>query len=325
MCFSFAVVKNVMEVKYAQVARLSKILTGITTKYNCEIRGFLPKQIDCLLKAASTDLLAVLPTAYGKTIIIQSLPFISDAPGKVIVASPLNAIIAEQACKFGSDALVVDDGFITSLKIGQHNEEVEKFLKKEFTFLLGHPEHLTDELFLKQLSLSQVVVSHVVVDEAHCVLSYGLSQFRPSYLRLKYLRCFAGGCKYLALTATASPNNAKLIAKELGMNGHDTVVLPPDRSNIFICVKKRPASSGSKVFVEDSYDYILDSLTAELVEEGQQFKKTIVYLPLKWCAYGHKKVCDALGIDYNGSDDIDDNGLLASPVAQYHAPQGTQV
>ena len=56
------------------------------------------------------DCLCVLPTGYGKSMIYQLLPFVSDelhSEGKcsscVIVVSPLNAIIGDQICKLSPD------------------------------------------------------------------------------------------------------------------------------------------------------------------------------------------------------------------------------
>ena len=321
----FADVKEAMEVKYRPIARLNRVLYKINVINNSSLRGFLPKQVDCLRKAEAHDLLAILPTAYGKSLIFQGLPFLSKLPTKILIASPLNAILLEQKQKLKDGAILISEDFINSLAMSEANEDVVRFRNGSFIYLLGHPETLTCDAFTKELTNISVKFSHLVVDEAHCVLSYGLTEFRPAFLRLKNLKVFMTGCHVVAMTATASCQNSLLIAKELGMKDHVSVRLPPDRSNIYISVKKRPATSGFNTNVENSFDHQLDQLVTELAVSPTTFPKTIVYLPLKWCSYAHKKACIALGIDFHGGDLCDEDGLLQSPVAQYHAPQGSQV
>ena len=314
-----------MRAKYQRVYRFNRVLYQLNTINKTMLRCFLPKQIDCLRKADSNDLLAVLPTAYGKSLIFQALPYLSDPPTQVIVASPLSAIILEQKQKLKDAAIVVNEEFVTALASSKPSDDVQRFCNGNFTYLLGHPEHLTLDKFLMELKSIDAKFSHIVVDEAHCVLSYGVSDFRPAFLRLKYLKVFLPRCHILAMTATASLPNSKKIAKELGMQDALTVRLPPDRTNIFIGVHRRPPSVGSNTTVERSYDHQLDQIISELAADPEAFPKTIVYLPLKWCAYAHKKACLALGIDFTGSDMTDEEGLICTPVAQYHAAQGTQV
>ena len=96
------------------------------------------------------------------------------------------------------------------------------------------------------------------------------------------------------------------------------------RSKIFLETLRRPAFAGGDLTVEASYESVLLPLIKELIDKGTDFPKTVVYMPIQWCAYAHTLACRMLGIDLNQPDQITD-GQLDSLVAQYHAPQGKQV
>lgn len=61
-----------------------------------------PKQIECMYVAVEKDLLCVLPTGYGKSLLFNTIPIYSKLCRQcrtttiAIVISPLNAIIAQQ-------------------------------------------------------------------------------------------------------------------------------------------------------------------------------------------------------------------------------------
>ena len=72
-------------------------------------------------------------------------------------------------------------------------------------------------------------ITHITIDEVHCVLSWGQSKFRPAYLLIPSLRAIIPGAKLLALTATATPQAQRAIMKELLMDHAETVTHSPDR------------------------------------------------------------------------------------------------
>ncbi|XP_053400435.1 uncharacterized protein LOC123560344 [Mercenaria mercenaria] len=83
-------------------------------------------------------------------------------------------------------------------------------------------------------------ITNMVVDEAHCILSWGASEFRPAYKKLGMLRAVVPNVKVLALTATATLKGQEEIISSLHM--HDTKVISasPDRTNVFLEVKRDP-------------------------------------------------------------------------------------
>ena len=72
-------------------------------------------------------------------------------------------------------------------------------------------------------------ISHVVVDECHCILSWGKSDFRPAFLKLNCLRSVLPKAKILALTATATDKALKEVQDALLMKNVTVVKASPNR------------------------------------------------------------------------------------------------
>jgi ATP-dependent DNA helicase RecQ len=165
------------------------------------------------------DVLAVMPTGYGKSAIYQvAALFIhggheakhpdataanSALRGPAVVVSPLIALQEDQL-----DGLLEDLGGASAVAInsGRKDSEVqdawEAAERGEAAFLFLAPEQLAKSETVERLAALNV--SLFVVDEAHCVSSWG-HDFRPDYLRLGEVRAQLGNPPVAALTATASP------------------------------------------------------------------------------------------------------------------------
>ena len=109
-----------------------------------QITSLRDKQDESLAAAKDHDVISVLPTGYGKTIIIQLLPFLrQDKDCIVVIISPLNTIIHEQAARFGQHGQIIDGDFINDLVSGVAQEKVSKIVDGQVLYLLGHPEKIT--------------------------------------------------------------------------------------------------------------------------------------------------------------------------------------
>lgn len=93
--------------------------------------------------------------------------------------------------------------------------------------------------FLNRL-LSNGIISHVVIDEAHCILDY--TEFRAAaFSRIKNVRLNHPSVAFIALT-TASAGAIKNISESLGMVNAKTIKSTSVRYNIFyeaFCVDQR--------------------------------------------------------------------------------------
>ena len=277
-----------------------------------------PKQVDSLNKAVNNDTICVLPTGYGKTLIIELLPIykslLSGNQGSVtIIISPLNAIITQQKALLGSSAISVKNG---ALEIDDDGSDESLFtkqlLKGDFKYLVGHPEEIVQpsviSIFKKAKWASHV--NQIIVDEAHCVAQWH-EDFRPKYRDIQDLRAMFPQAKMVALTATATVKMRAEISHLLNMRGTATVTAQIDRPNIRYSAQRRPPNAGRGSSVEESYTSIIAPYIHELKEKREQCPKTIIYVPLKWCGFVNE-----LGVRI--MDSISSHGV--PEIAQFHAP-----
>jgi ATP-dependent DNA helicase RecQ len=201
--------------------------------------GFRPGQeavIDSVLHGRDT--LAIMPTGAGKSLCYQ-LPAL-HLPGITLVVSPLISLMKDQADKL--DDLGVDASPINSTLTTQEERAALATIREEQTeFILTTPERLGDGDFVQTLRGKHLDL--FVVDEAHCISQWG-HDFRPSYLDLRQAVERLGRPPILALTATASPEVAADIVKQLGLRDVNII-----NTGIF-----RPNLHYSVVVVDDEDD-----------------------------------------------------------------------
>ncbi|MDQ1057297.1 ATP-dependent DNA helicase RecQ [Arthrobacter globiformis] len=196
---------------------------------------------------SARDVLAVMPTGYGKSAIYQVAALfmhgghgsvkhpdgaaaISARRGPAVVVSPLIALQEDQL-----DGLLEDLGGESAVAInsGRKDSEVEDAWEAaergEAAFLFLAPEQLAKTETVARLAALDVQL--FVVDEAHCVSSWG-HDFRPDYLRLGEVRGQLGNPPVAALTATASPPVRDEIQQRLRMKDPQVLVHGFDRPNI---------------------------------------------------------------------------------------------
>ena len=177
--------------KFSVLSRLGSVLN------RCNVPSFClkPLQVKCfeyLLKGL--DVIAVLPTGFGKSLLFQLLPdFLPVKADKniVIVACPLNSIIEDQlkvlqdigvtadVLQLASDEWEATESLFHSENESNRSNADELKLKNLCTKLVhgniqivfAHPEALLSKEG-RELMKSQVYQRNVVacvVDEAHCV------------------------------------------------------------------------------------------------------------------------------------------------------------
>jgi ATP-dependent DNA helicase RecQ len=178
------------------------------------------------------DVLAVLPTGAGKSLVFQLAAQFLD--GVTLVVSPLIALMKDQVetiNEMGVGASVIN----STLGEAAAEDELERVKQQEAKLLYVTPERFQDEDFLTGLAGTRVAL--FVVDEAHCVSEWGHS-FRPSYLGLAGAAEQLGRPTMLALTATATPWIRTEIIDRLGLRDPDLVVREIDRPNLFFEVRR---------------------------------------------------------------------------------------
>jgi ATP-dependent DNA helicase RecQ len=172
----------------------------------------------------------VLPTGAGKSAIYQLAALL--IPGPTVVVSPLIALQRDQVAALvanGVDAAEANSQVAAAVR----RQAFDDLIAGDLEFLFLAPEQLANPEVLEQTVAAEP--SLVVVDEAHCISSWG-HDFRPDYLRLGTVAETLGRPPILALTATAAPPVRAEIVERLGLRDPLVVVRGFDRPNIALTV-----------------------------------------------------------------------------------------
>jgi ATP-dependent DNA helicase RecQ len=188
---------------------------------------------------AGHDVLAVMPTGYGKSGAYR----IAGAllPGLTVVVSPLIALQADQLRFLAETPGARPAALVNSAQPKGRIEEAWRQVESgELGYLFLAPEQLANDEVVERLAAANV--SLLTVDEAHCVSSWG-HDFRPDYLRLGEVAERLGGAgegagrpPILALTATGSRPVREEIVDRLRMRSVRILTHGFDRPNIHLRV-----------------------------------------------------------------------------------------
>jgi ATP-dependent DNA helicase RecQ len=203
-------------------------------------RGFRPGQTDVIDAAMDgRDVLGVMPTGAGKSLTYQ-LPAVVNA-GLTVVISPLIALMKDQVERL-QERRIPAAMLNSSQSPEQHKEILSNLGRLKLLYLA--PERLRTKGVLEKLKRARVV--RLVVDEAHCVSTWG-HDFRPDYLELGQLRVALGNVPVTALTATATTHVQDDIARVLNMDNPVRVVTGFDRPNLTYRVIQVPGEASKKL------------------------------------------------------------------------------
>lgn len=157
------------------------------------------------------DLLSVAPTGSGKSISYW-VPAVVDG-GLTMVVSPLIALMKDQVDRLTEHG--VPATFInSSVDRAEQVDRLRKAIAGEYRLLFLAPERLARPGFMDRVA--ELRVSRVVVDEAHCISTWG-HDFRPDYRLLAGAIAASGRPPVAGFTATATPQVRADIAKSLGL------------------------------------------------------------------------------------------------------------
>jgi len=155
------------------------------------------------------DVFAAMPTGGGKSLCYQ-LPAML-LPGLTMVISPLIALMKDQVDAASENGIPA--GFINSSLSYEDAGKVFSMLKTgKLKLLYIAPERFAVEGFISKLK--DITISHISVDEAHCVSEWG-HDFRPDYLSLSNIRDYFPDIVITAFTATATNKVQKDIINHL--------------------------------------------------------------------------------------------------------------
>ncbi len=214
-------------------------------------KSFKPYQyqiIDNVLQCK--DVLAIMPTGYGKSLCFQIIPLLTNEVA--IVISPLIALMTDQ--KMILDKLGITSCCYNSTMGQKKKTEIETDLVEgKYQIMYITPESLVNAQPLVNKIYKTQGICMIAIDEAHCVSSYGFD-FRPKYRDIVKLRSILENVPVMAVTATATDKVATDIISVMKMSDCDTIKTSFDRPNLKIHVKLQSANTMDEItqIIKDS-------------------------------------------------------------------------
>ena len=226
---------------------------GLLKKYYgySSFRNGQEKIIESILN--KSDTFAVMPTGAGKSICFQIPAMLFD--GITLVISPLISLMKDQVDAL--ESMGIKAAFInSSLSYKQVYERIDQAQSGQYKLLYIAPERLESESFC--MSLNQLDICMVAVDEAHCVSQWG-HDFRPSYKNIaRAIEGLKNRPVVSAFTATATDEVKKDVIELLGLQNPNTYITGFDRENLFFSVLRG----------ENKKDFVMQYVSQHTDESG---------------------------------------------------------
>ncbi|MBX2905826.1 MAG: DNA helicase RecQ [Taibaiella sp.] len=180
---------------------------------------------------SGNDTFVIMPTGGGKSLCYQLPALLSE--GVAIIVSPLIALMKNQVDLIrgysSSDNIA---HFLNSTLSKAQQKKVKTDLTEGRTKML----YVAPETLTKQENISffsDLKISFVAVDEAHCISEWG-HDFRPEYRKLRdMIDMIDPELPIIALTATATPKVQDDIVKNLSLRTPEIFVDSFNRANLY--------------------------------------------------------------------------------------------
>lgn len=205
---------------------------------------------------ANKDTLVLFPTGGGKSLCYQVPATVFE--GITLVISPLVALMQDQVQQLKDRGISAT--FINStLPFYEVEQRLVNARNGMYKLLYCAPERLHSPLF--NAEIQKMNVELVAVDEAHCISEWG-HDFRPSYRTIREaLQILPETTRWLALTATATPEVRKDILDNLEFSEPTVISQGFARPNLIWWVmhseNKKPAIERSVIKASDKGDGLM--------------------------------------------------------------------
>jgi ATP-dependent DNA helicase RecQ len=196
--------------------------------------GFHPGQRDIIEQLIhGKRLLVIQRTGWGKSLCYQMASLYY--PYLTLVFSPLKALMRDQCQRCNKDYDI--PAAIVSSEFSQEENKITlaQAVNGYCKILFIAPERLDNADW--QNSVYQMRISMIVVDEAHCISTWG-HDFRPHYQRIvRLLKALPKDVPVLALTATANRRVEDDVLQQIGSEAQ-VVRGTMQRPNLYLHVEK---------------------------------------------------------------------------------------
>jgi len=197
--------------------------------------GFHPGQRDIIEQLVQGKrgkrLLVIQRTGWGKSLCYQMAGLYY--PHLTIVFSPLKALMRDQ-CQRCNDVYAIPAAIVSSdFSPDENRATLEQAIAGHFKILFISPERLDNADW--QSYVLKMRISMIVVDEAHCISTWG-HDFRPHYRRIvRLLAALPAYTPVLALTATANQRVEQDVLQQIG-TGTQVIRGTMQRPNLYLDV-----------------------------------------------------------------------------------------
>lgn len=244
--------------------------------------------------------LLIEKTGFGKSLCYQ-FPA-TQFEGTTIIFSPLIALMRDQVQKMRE--LGISAGFISSQQTPEENTQtINDALSGNLKLLYIHPARMENVSWLETVRDKNFKIAMVVVDEAHCVSTWG-HDFIPSYRKIiNLVNLLPANFPILATTATATERVENDIKTQIGK---DMVSIRGNllRKNLNLCVITVQSEDEKMIWLAQNLEKIQGT---GIVYSGTRanteiYAKWFEYLKIKSAHYNS-------GIDTETKKDIE-HGLM---------------
>lgn|GEM_PF-7125629 len=189
------------------------------------------------------NVMLISPMGSGKSLCYQLITYISAKP--TLVISPLIALMDDQVEKTRSLGFSAER-LHSGVDAAKQWWSISSWTAGKLQILYTSPERLNDERLRQSLLFKPPGL--IVVDEAHCISTWG-NRFRPAYRQLGTLLQNFTCIPVLAMTASANPNVQQDIVKSLRLSDCVTITVPFTFSNLALSAHQIPQPQNRLEFV----------------------------------------------------------------------------
>lgn len=210
------------------------VLEAMRDLFGPEFTDFKSPEQEEAIRAMLTekDLLALMPTGGGKSLVFQLPALLRE--GLTLVISPLVALMRDQVDQLHALGIEAAACITSGMRAEQRERILDQAAGGRLRLLYVSPERLRDPKLTDVLR--EVHVRQLVIDEAHCVVTWG-TDFRPDYLYIyDILERMGKRPPVAALTATATQDMQATICERLHLRDPRTVLASLDRPEIKLVV-----------------------------------------------------------------------------------------
>lgn len=233
---------------------INEVYSILQSTFN--LLSFRPHQLEAVTATLQgKDTFVLMPTGGGKSLCYQLPALVTSGRtrGTTIVISPLISLMQDQVQHLLDRNIRA--GMVSSKgTASERKHTVELFRSGQLDLVYLSPEMVNASLQIQNIISrlnSNQQLARIVVDEAHCVSSWG-HDFRPDYKGMNMFKQQYPNIPLMALTATANEKVRMDIIHHLNMTEPVLLKQSFNRTNLFYEIKRKNGS-----YLEWIRDYIV--------------------------------------------------------------------